>query len=228
MKILIIEDEENSAVYLKNGLNAEGYIVDSAANVIDGLLLAKKSAYYLILLDVTLLDIMLPDINHWTLMVHLLLYLKTPVILLTARGAQEHLLRGLGLSADQYLAKPFLYAELLSRIHNINCHYQPVFESVLSLADLVINNEKFHCERAGQHIALTKKEFSLLVCFLQYPGYVLSRKFLASRVWDMNFDSDSNVVDVAVRRLRKKIDEPFRVQLIHTVHGVGYRCEEEP
>lgn len=223
MKILIIEDEAKTAAYLMNGLNEAGYTVDWAANGIDGLHLAREERY-----DLILLDVMLPEMNGWTVMERLRAHSQIPVLFLSARGALEDRLRGLGLGADEYLVKPFSFAELLARIRIIlrRGQRQPEPEARLSLADLVVDIEKFRCERDGKLITLTNKEFKLLVCFLQHPGQVLSRTFLASRVWDMNFDSDTNVVDVAVRRLRQKVDDPFSERLIHTVHGVGYRCEK--
>lgn len=172
---------------------------------------------------------MLPEMNGWTVMERLRAHSQTPVLFLSARGTLEDRLRGLGLGADEYLVKPFSFAELLARIRITLRRGQPQAEAeeVLSLADLMVDVAKFRCEREGKRITLTNKEFKLLVCFLQHPGQVLSRTFLASRVWDMNFDSDTNVVDVAARRLRQKVDDPFPVRLIHTVHGVGYRCEQE-
>ncbi|MDF0732921.1 heavy metal response regulator transcription factor [Pseudomonas entomophila] len=223
MKILIIEDEPKTAQYLANGLVEAGYGVDCANNGVDGLHLARETPY-----DLILLDVMLPEMDGWTVMQRLRAQGRTPVLFLSARGTLEDRLRGLGLGADEYLVKPFSFAELLARIRIILRRGQaPAQEQVLSLADLIVDIGKHRCERAGVRIALTNKEFKLLVCFLQHTEQVLSRTFLASRVWDMNFDSDTNVVDVAVRRLRQKIDEPFAVRLIHTVHGVGYRCELE-
>lgn len=223
MKILIIEDEPKTAEYLANGLVEAGYAVDCANNGVDGLHLARENAYQLILLDV-----MLPEMDGWTVMERLRAHGPTPVLFLSARGTLEDRLRGLGLGADEYLVKPFSFAELLARIRIILRRGQATAQAlVLSLGDLQVDVVKHRCERAGVRIALTNKEFKLLVCFLEHTEQVLSRTFLASRVWDMNFDSDTNVVDVAVRRLRQKIDDPFPVRLIHTVHGVGYRCELE-
>lgn len=221
MKILIIEDEAKTADYLANGLGEAGYSVDCASNGVDGLHMARESAY-----DLILLDVMLPEMDGWTVMQRLRSHGRTPVLFLSARGTLEDRLRGLGLGADEYLVKPFSFAELLARIRIILRREPPQADAqVLSLGDLQVDVDKHRCERAGLRIALTNQEFRLLVCFLQHTEQVLSRTFLASRVWDMNFDSDTNVVDVAVRRLRQKIDEPFPVRLIHTVHGVGYRCE---
>ncbi|MFB4390718.1 MULTISPECIES: heavy metal response regulator transcription factor [unclassified Pseudomonas] len=223
MKILIIEDEAKTAAYLANGLTEAGYSVDCAGNGVDGLYMARETAY-----DLVLLDVMLPEMDGWAVMQRLRSHSRTPVLFLSARGTLEDRLRGLGLGADEYLVKPFSFAELLARIRIIlrREQLQPDTQS-LCLGDLRVDVDKHRCERDGVRIALTNQEFRLLVCFLQHPEQVLSRTFLASRVWDMNFDSDTNVVDVAVRRLRQKIDDPFPVRLIHTVHGVGYRCELE-
>lgn len=221
MKILIIEDEPKTAEYLANGLGEAGYSVDHAGNGVDGLHMTRETPY-----DLILLDVMLPEMDGWMVMQRLRAQGTTPVLFLSARGTLEDRLRGLGLGADEYLVKPFSFAELLARIRIILRRGQAQQqEQVLSLGDLQVDLDKHRCERAGVRIALTSQEFKLLVCFLQHTEQVLSRTFLASRVWDMNFDSDTNVVDVAVRRLRQKIDDPFPVRLIHTVHGVGYRCE---
>ncbi|OWT74469.1 MULTISPECIES: heavy metal response regulator transcription factor [unclassified Achromobacter] len=221
MKILIIEDESKTADYLAGGLGEAGYTVDCANNGIDGLHLAKETSY-----DLILLDVMLPGLDGWTVMRKLREQARAPVLFLSAKGNLEDRLRGLELGAEEYLVKPFSFAELLARIRIIlrRGQEQPA-QDVLALGDLRVDIAKHRCERGGVRIALTNKEFKLLVCFLQHPEQVLSRTFLASRVWDMNFDSDTNVVDVAVRRLRQKVDEPFPLRLIHTVHGVGYRCE---
>jgi len=222
LKILIIEDEDKTADYLRHGLSEAGYLADRAADGIEGLYLARENAY-----DLILLDVMLPELSGWAVMERLRIFTQTPVLFLSARGTLEDRLRGLGLGADEYLVKPFSYAELLARIRIILRRGKPQSEEILSLADLLVDVAKFRCERGGNRITLTSQEFRLLVCFMQHPGQVLSRTFLASRVWDMNFDSDTNVVDVAVRRLRQKVDDPFRPQLIHTVYGVGYRLEAD-
>jgi len=221
MKILIIEDEAKTADYIAGGLGEAGYTVDRADNGIDGLHLASETTY-----DLILLDVMLPGLDGWTVMQHLRSQGRAPVLFLSAKGELEDRLRGLELGAEEYLVKPFSFAELLARIRIIlRRGRQQTLQEVLRLGDLQVDTAKHRCERGNVKISLTNKEFKLLVCFLQHPEQVLSRTFLASRVWDMNFDSDTNVVDVAVRRLRQKIDEPFEVRLIHTVHGIGYRCE---
>ena len=173
-------------------------------------------------------DVMMPEMDGWTVMKKLGARTNTPVLFLSARGTLEDRLKGLDLGADDYLVKPFSFAELLARIRIILRRGQPQKqEEVLEIGDLRIDVPKRRVERGGLRITLTNKEFNLLHFFVQHQGQVLSRALIASRVWDMNFDSDSNVVDVAVRRLRQKVDEPFAPRLIHTVHGVGYRCEHE-
>jgi two-component system, OmpR family, copper resistance phosphate regulon response regulator CusR len=223
MRILVIEDEAKTGEYLRNGLTEAGYTVDVAANGIDGLHLAQEMPY-----DLILLDVMMPEMDGWAVMKKLGARTNTPVLFLSARGTLEDRLKGLDLGADDYLVKPFSFAELLARIRIILRRGQPQKqEEVLEMGDLRIDVPKRRVERGGLRITLTNKEFNLLHFFVQHQGQVLSRTLIASRLWDMNFDSDSNVVDVAVRRLRQKIDEPFTVRLIHTVHGVGYRCDIE-
>jgi two-component system, OmpR family, copper resistance phosphate regulon response regulator CusR len=223
MRILVIEDEAKTGEYLHNGLTEAGYVVDVAANGIDGLHMAQEMRY-----DLILLDVMMPQMDGWTVMQKLGARIQTPVLFLSARGTLEDRLKGLDLGADDYLVKPFSFAELLARIRIILRRGQPQKQDeVLEIGDLRIDVPKRRVERGGTRVTLTNKEFNLLQFFAQNQAQVLSRALIASRVWDMNFDSDSNVVDVAVRRLRQKIDEPFAVRLIHTVHGVGYRFENE-
>ncbi|ANN78883.1 heavy metal response regulator transcription factor [Bordetella flabilis] len=223
MRILVIEDEAKTGEYLYNGLTESGYVVDVAGNGIDGLHMAQELRY-----DLILLDVMMPDMDGWTVMKKLAGRMNTPVLFLSARGTLEDRLKGLELGADDYLVKPFSFAELLARIRIIlrRGQQQPA-EDMLAVGDLRIDVPKRRVVRGETRITLTNKEFNLLQFFVTHQGQVLSRSLIASRVWDMNFDSDSNVVDVAVRRLRQKIDEPFPTRLIHTVHGVGYRCEHE-
>ncbi|EIC83829.1 heavy metal response regulator transcription factor [Serratia sp. M24T3] len=223
MRILVIEDEPKAGEYMRNGLTEAGYVVDVAANGLDGLHLAQEFLY-----DLILLDVMMPEMDGWEVMKRLDKQVKTPVLFLTARGTLEDKLKGLDLGADDYLVKPFSFAELLARIRvALRRGVQIKQEELLELADLQIDIPKRRVIRDGNRITLTNKEFNLLHLFMLHEGQVLSRSVIASRVWDMNFDSDTNVVDVAVRRLRQKIDDPFEIKLIHTVHGVGYRCENE-
>jgi len=227
MKILVIEDEVKTADYLRNGLTESGYVVDLASNGSDGLHMARELHY-----DLIILDVMMPVMDGWEVMQRLRAdnrQPEIPVLFLTARGTLEDRLKGLSLGADDYLVKPFSFAELLARVKIVLRRGAQVPQAdVLELADLQINVSGRKVTRGEVRVALTNKEFLLLQFFMQNQGQVLSRSLIASRVWDMNFDSDTNVVDVAVRRLRKKIDDPFPVPLIHTVHGVGYRCEVEP
>ncbi|WP_314153453.1 heavy metal response regulator transcription factor [Rouxiella badensis] len=223
MRILVIEDEPKAGEYMRSGLTEAGYVVDVATNGLDGLHLAQEFLY-----DLILLDVMMPEMDGWEVMRRLDKQVKTPVLFLTARGTLEDKLKGLDLGADDYLVKPFSFAELLARIRvALRRGARVKQEEIVELADLQIDIPKRRVIRAGTRITLTNKEFNLLQLFMQHEGQVLSRSVIASRVWDMNFDSDTNVVDVAVRRLRQKIDDPFDLKLIHTVHGVGYRCEDE-
>ncbi|CDG82856.1 heavy metal response regulator transcription factor [Janthinobacterium agaricidamnosum] len=224
MRILVIEDEPKASEYMRSGLTEAGYVVDVALNGRDGLFMAQELRY-----DLILLDVMMPEMDGWEVMRKLDQQANTPVLFLTARGTLEDRLKGLDLGADDYLVKPFSFAELLARIRiALRRGTQVRQEDVLEMADLQIDVPKRRVVRAGTRVALTNKEFNLLHFFVLNQGQVLSRSLIASRVWDMNFDSDTNVVDVSVRRLRQKIDEPFATRLIHTVHGVGYRCEVEP
>ncbi|MRT42635.1 heavy metal response regulator transcription factor [Enterobacteriaceae bacterium RIT702] len=223
MKILVIEDEAKAREYMRKGLTEAGFIVDVAENGQDGLFYAQEHHY-----DLILLDVMMPGMDGWQVMAALDKQIHTPVIFLTAKGTLEDRIKGLELGADDYLVKPFSFAELLARVRTqLRRGGQQKLPDVLQLADLQLDILKRRVERDGQRIDLTNKEFNLLHLFLLHPGEVLTRTLIASRVWDMNFDSDTNVVDVAVKRLRQKIDGPFAQPLIHTVHGVGYRCEAE-
>jgi len=223
MKILVIDDEAKTAEYLQNGLTESGYVVDVAHDGVDGLHMAQESRY-----DLILLDVMMPNMDGWTVIQKLGVRTKTPVLFLSARGTLEDRLKGLELGADDYLVKPFSFAELLARIRIILRRGAPPEQrDLLQVGDLTIDSARRRVQRGETRLTLTNKEFNLLLFFVQHQGEVLSRTLIASRVWDMNFDSDSNVVDVAVRRLRQKVDDPFPVRLIHTVHGVGYRFEHE-
>ncbi len=223
-RILIVEDEPKAGEYMRSGLTEAGYVVDVATNGITGLHLARELAF-----DLILLDVMLPDMDGWQVMAALNMRdAATPVLFLTARGTLDDRLKGLASGAEDYLVKPFSFAELLARIRIVlRRGAREPRTDLLALADLQMDVPKRRVVRGGERLTLTNKEFNLLHLFLTHRGQVLSRTLIASRVWDMNFDSDTNVVDVAVRRLRQKIDEPFSQRLIHTVHGVGYRCDEQ-
>lgn len=225
MKILIIEDEKKLATYLQKGLNSEGFVVDVAHNGIDGLHLATEGPYELIILDG-----MLPDLDGLGVLAALRQTMNIPVLMLTARSMVEDRVKGLQAGADDYLTKPFAFSELVARVHALarraqGQNSQAAESTQLNLADLEMDAVKRQAKRAGQDLRLTAKEFSLLWLLLRRKGEVLSRTELAELVWDMHFDSETNVVDVAVRRLRSKMDEPFEQPLLHTVRGMGYTLE---
>jgi two-component system copper resistance phosphate regulon response regulator CusR len=222
MKILIVEDEEPTAAYLSKGLSESGFVVDVAAQGDQGLHLARTGAY-----DVIVLDVMLPEQDGWAVITALRgSGVQTPVLFLTARDAVDDRVKGLGLGADDYLIKPFAFSELLARVHTVLRRGPARLPEVLRVADLEIDLLRRRASRCGQRLDLTPKEFALLSLFARRCGEVLTRTLIAEQVWDMNFESDSNVVDVHVRRLRAKVDDPFAKKLIHTVRGVGYVLEE--
>lgn len=225
MKILLIEDEKKLAAYLQKGLSAEGFVVDVAHSGVDGLHLATQGHYELMILDG-----MLPDLDGLGVLAALRQRSQIPVLMLTARAMVEDRVRGLQAGADDYLTKPFAFSELVARVHalarrahGVAAHASDV--SHLSLADLEMDAVKRVARRSSHDLRLTAKEFSLLWLLLRRQGEVLSRTELAELVWDMHFDSETNVVDVAVRRLRSKLDDPFDQALLHTVRGMGYVLE---
>ena len=220
MRLLIVEDEPKTGDYLKKGLAEHGYAVEVARTGTDGLHLALESDF-----DLILLDVMLPGMNGWQVLAKLREKKETPVLFLTARDQVDDRVKGLDLGADDYLIKPFAFSELLARVRALLKRGKQAPADTLSLADLEIDPIRRRVIRAGQRMDLTAKEYALLLLFLRRQTEVLSRTFIAEQVWDMNFDSDTNVVDVAVRRLRAKVDDPFQQKLIHAVRGVGYVCE---
>jgi two-component system copper resistance phosphate regulon response regulator CusR len=223
MKILVVEDEPKAGDYLVKGLQESGYVADLARNGVDGLALALEFDYELIVLDV-----MLPQLDGWAVLGKLRERKQTPVLFLTARDDVADRVKGLELGADDYLVKPFAFAELLARIKTL-MRRGPVREmELIKVADLEIDVLRRRVTRQAARIELTAKEFALLHLLAKRQGEVLSRTQIASMVWDMNFDSDTNVVDVAVRRLRAKIDDPYDVKLIQTVRGMGYLLEHRP
>jgi two-component system, OmpR family, copper resistance phosphate regulon response regulator CusR len=217
MRLLVIEDERKTGEYLKKGLEESGFTVDVASNGIDGLHLAMEDDYELVVLDV-----MLPGLDGWSVVKQLRGKKQTPVLFLTARDDIEDRVKGLELGGDDYLIKPFAFVELLARIRTL-LRRGPVREvEHLGVGDLEIDVIRRRVKRAGQRIDLTPREFALLHLLAERRGEVLSRTQIASYVWDMNFDSDTNVVEVAIRRLRAKIDDAHALKLIHTVRGMGY------
>jgi len=222
VKILIIEDDPKTAAFLTQGFREQGFVADTADNGADGLHLAMTGSY-----DVIVLDVMLPQQDGWTVLRQLLQAGRdTPVLLLTALDAVSHRVQGLELGADDYLVKPFAFSELLARVRTILRRGPGRQLDVLRVADLEMDCRRHQSARAGQRLDLAPQEFRLLEYFLRHPGEVLARTLIAEQVWDMNFDSDSNAVDVAVRRLRRKVDDAHEKKLIHTVRGVGYVLEE--
>ncbi|MBX3709173.1 MAG: heavy metal response regulator transcription factor [Gammaproteobacteria bacterium] len=222
MRILIVEDENKTAAYLKKGLSESGFIVDIATNGEDGLYLATHHHY-----DLIVLDVMLPKVSGWSIIVEIRrMYPDARVLFLTARDDVEDKVKGFELGADDYLVKPFAFSELLARIRSLLRRGTTQLSDNLCISDLTIDILKHKATRNSQRLNLTPKEFALLVMLAQREGEVLSRTLIAESVWDINFDSDTNVVDVAIRRLRQKVDDPFEKKLIHTVRGMGYVFEE--
>ena len=222
MKLLIVEDEPKTGSYLRQGLEEAGYVVDLVADGVDGLHLASSGDYQLLILDV-----MLPGMDGWNVLARLRdAGNPLPVLFLTARSGIPDRVQGLELGADDYLVKPFAFVELLARVRTLlrRGQQQPQAERIV-IADLVVDTLRRRVQRGGHRIALSQKEYALLELLARRRGEVLPRSLIASQVWDMNFDSDTNVIDVAVRRLRAKIDDDFADKLIVTVRGMGYVLE---
>jgi two-component system copper resistance phosphate regulon response regulator CusR len=223
MHILIVEDERKTAAYLRKGLSENGFVVDVAGEGEEGLHLALTGEY-----DLIILDVMLPKRPGWSVLSELRRAGKqTPLLFLTARDGVQDRVKGLELGADDYLIKPFAFSELLARVRSILRRGSGRQPQILNIADLQIDLLKQRVSRSGTRIDMTSREFALLSILARRTGEVLSRTMIAEQVWDMNFDSGTNVVDVAVRRLRAKIDDPFPKKLIHTVRGVGYVLEDQ-
>jgi two-component system copper resistance phosphate regulon response regulator CusR len=224
MKVLIVEDEIKTGEYVRQGLHEAGYATDLARNGPDGLHLALTSDY-----DLLVLDVMLPGIDGLQILQTLRgMNKQLPVLFLTARDRVEDRVKGLELGADDYLVKPFAFSELLARVRTLLRRGRSCTEATaLTLADLELDLLRRRVTRSGRRIDLTAKEFALLELLLRRQGEVLPRSLIASQVWDMNFDSDTNVVEVAVRRLRSKVDDPFETKLLKTVRGMGYVLEAD-
>ncbi len=223
MRVLIVEDERKVAQFLKKGFQAESYSADIAADGEQGLRLALSGSY-----DVIILDIMLPRKNGLEVLKELRLEgIKTPVLMLSVRADVENRIEGLNLGADDYLPKPFAFSEVLARtralIRRASADAQG---TTLTVANLRLDLLSRTVERAGQKIILTTKEFEVLEYLVRNRGRVLSRVIMTEHIWDMNFDSETNIVDVLINRLRRKIDDAFTPKLIHTVRGVGYVLRE--
>lgn len=220
MKILIIEDEQKTRAFLAKGLGEYGFIVELAKDGEDGLFKAIQGSY-----DLIILDVMLPKIDGWGVITKLREVTSTPVLFLTACDDVHERVQGLELGGDDYLIKPFAFSELLARVKTLLRRGLSRPVEILKIADLEVDLLRQKATRNHQRIDLTAKEFTLLAFMMRRQGELLSRLLIAEHVWDSNFDSDTNIVDVTIKRLRRKIDDPFTSKLIHTVRGIGYVLE---
>ena len=225
MKVLLVEDEVKLGEYIQKGLTESGFLVDHKVNGLDGYHALMSEDY-----NVVIMDVMLPDISGFEIVKN---YRQsgqtTPVLFLTAKDDLEDRIKGIEIGGDDYLTKPFAFAELVVSLKNLlrRANQSEYLSTQLKIADLTLDLAKRTVHRGSTAIQLTSKEFALLQFMLERKGEVLPRSVIASQVWDMNFDSDTNVIDVAIRRLRVKIDEDFEPKLIHTVRGMGYKLEDE-
>lgn len=222
MRVLVVEDETKTADYLQQGLSESGYVVDRAGNGIDALHLFSHNSYGLIILDVNL-----PGLDGWGVLDTIRKTSRVRVMMLTGRGRLNDKVKGLDSGADDYMVKPFEFPELLARVRSLLRRGDELVESpTLRVADLELDPGRHRAYRGEQRIDLSTKEFTLLHLMMSRSGSVLTRSQIISLVWDMNFDCDTNVIDVSIRRLRAKIDDPFDTKLIHTLRGVGYVLED--
>lgn len=223
MHILIVEDETKIAEFLAKGLNESGYLPSIAHDGLTALTSLQEKNY-----DLVILDVMLPEIDGWQVLKTLRTFSQIPVLMLTARDHVLDRVKGLELGADDYLIKPFSYIELLARVKSLLRRSVKTESEYYQVADLILYRLAHTVYRNQQKIELSAKEFSLLQFLMQHQGELLTRSQIASEVWNINFDTDTNVVDVAIRRLRAKIDDHFQPKLIHTVRGMGYRLSVNP
>lgn len=218
MRILLIEDEKKTVRFLAKGLREDGYIVDIAMDGVTGLELALQTKY-----DLFVVDVMLPEKNGWTVVAELRdRGVKTPILFLTARDSVKDRVKGLELGADDYLIKPFAFSEFLARVHSLLRRAPAKNEDRLRIEDLEIDTRRHRAVRGGVALHLTAKEFLLLAHLARSVGEVVPRTEIVEQIWGINFGTETNVVDVMVRRLRAKVDDPFKTKLIHTVRGAGY------
>jgi two-component system copper resistance phosphate regulon response regulator CusR len=221
MRLLIIEDERRTAAHLQKGLSENGFTVDVAYDGFEGFELARTGDYALIVLDV-----MLPIRDGWTVFDELRREgIMTPVLFVTARDRVEDRVKGLEMGADDYLVKPYSFSELLARVRTVLRRGPAMQEQVLRIADLELDTRRFRVIRQGRNLQLTRREFLLLTCLARSAGEVVSRTRIVEQVWDINFDTGSNIVEATMRRLRAKVDDPFEKPLIHNVRGIGYVLE---
>ena len=218
MRVLLIEDKKKTAAFLAKGLGEDGLTVDVAHDGEAGLELARAKKH-----DLLIVDVMLPKMDGWAVVAELRKTgMKTPILFLTARDSVRDRVKGLELGADDYLVKPFAFSELMARVHSLLRRAPAQHQEKLRIADLEIDTRRHKATRAGTALNLTAKEFLLLAQLVRSAGQVVSRDEIAQHVWDINFNTNTNVVDVMVRRLRAKVDDPFQTKLIHTVRGAGY------
>src|SRR6476661_5640871 len=218
MRILLIEDEKKTAAYLAKGLGEAGFQVTTASDGESGLDVALANAF-----DLFIIDIMLPKRDGWAIVATLKRKeIRTPILLLTARDSVRDRVKGLELGADDYLVKPFAFSELLARVRSVLRRAPQQQPEYLRVEDLELDTERHKATRSGIPLNLTPKEFLLLAHLIRSGGAVVSRDEIAEHVWDVGFTTNTNVVDVVVRRLRSKVDDPFKTKLIHTIRGVGY------
>lgn len=221
MKLLIIEDQQSVAEYLKKGLTESGYVVDMVHDGEQGLVAATTRNY-----DLIIVDGLLPKIDGWTLVKHLRnTQIQIPILFLSARDEVSDRVKGLESGADCYLVKPFAFTEILAQVRSLLRRKNQSTTDKLQFEDLVLDLAQHKAFRAGKKLDLTAKEFALLALLIRRRGDVLSRTFIVEQIWDMNFDSDTNVVDVHIRRLRSKVDDPFPKKLIQTIRGIGYTID---
>ncbi|HIE3619819.1 TPA: heavy metal response regulator transcription factor [Yersinia enterocolitica] len=225
MRLLLVEDEEKTSSYIYRALSELGYTVDVAVDGIEGLHLAVQYDY-----DAIILDVMLPGKDGYAVLEGLRMHKKTPVLMLSARGSVDERVKGLRHGADDYLSKPFSLIELVARIQALLRRRASDGADItqLHIDDMHVDLLARRVTRGGQRLELTAKEFALLSLLARHQGEILSKMMIAEQVWDMNFDSDANVVEVAVKRLRAKVDAPYTVKLLHTVRGMGYVLENRP
>jgi two-component system copper resistance phosphate regulon response regulator CusR len=221
--VMLVEDERKLRDLVRSYLERAGFTVLSTGSGAEAIMMASSAAP-----DLIVLDLGLPDVPGETVATELRALAPTPIVMLTAKSAEEDRIRGLELGADDYLVKPFSFTELILRVRTLLRRGVAREADQFHLADLHIDVLRRRVTRMNVPIALTNKEFTLLHLLVRREGEVLSRTLIASQVWDMNFDSDTNVVDVAIKRLRAKIDRPFEPKIIHTARGIGYVCEVRP